>query len=71
MWFKVFKGHYGLLINTTVYIQKVLFPRRGSNSRPSHLSANTAYKYDALTDWATGEHIHTQSGKPNTGEQFA
>ena len=28
------------------------FPRGGSNSRPLHLLL--AYKYDALTNWATG-----------------
>ena len=31
--------------------------RRGSNPRPSHLSSGTAYKYDALTNWATGAHV--------------
>ncbi len=52
---------YKLLLKINLQMpkrKKNRFPRRGSNSRPSHYSANTAYKYDALTDWATGE-AHT------------
>ena len=44
-------------------INKSSCSRRGSNSQPSHCQAVTAYKYDALTDCATGAMINGENSR--------
>ena len=51
--FNIINVRFTINVKITEKITQNEFPRGGSNSRPSHLLL--AYKYDALTNWATGE----------------